>query len=154
MKTTLRYLKDQVWFCPELNKTGTISHESDGNISFDFVDENGNPRRRIWNSWNVVLLEPTAPLTEQEVHIKLGQIRERRSKITKPPWILMPEVCGPEGQGVYQRETIGLICEVGDPYPRGNNHPQENMEFIVNTPDDIDFLLQVYDELKQKTSLE
>lgn len=85
----------------------------------------------------------------EETKVRLKQIRERRSKITKPPWILMPELCGPEGQGVYQQESIGRICEVGDPYPRGDNRPQENMEFIVNAPDDIDFLLRLVEEKTQ-----
>ena len=68
-------------------------------------------------------------------------IKARRAAITEPPWILIPELCGPEGQGVFQAASLGCICEVGDPYPRGDNCPQENMEFIANAPNDIDALL-------------
>jgi hypothetical protein len=49
------------------------------------------------------------------------------------PWVLMPKRCGPDGQGVFTAD-MGPICEVGDPYPRGDNHPQENMAFIAVAP--------------------
>ena len=52
-------------------------------------------------------------------------------KATPGPWIVMPEKCGPDGQTVYQEESLGPICDVGDPYPRGGNHPTENMHFIA-----------------------
>lgn len=81
-----------------------------------------------------------------EANERLKEIKERRAKITKPPWILMPELCGPEGQGIYQQESMGIICEVGDPYPRGGNRPQETMEFLVNAPDDIDFLMSLVEK--------
>lgn len=32
---------------------------------------------------------------------------------------------------VISEENGGPICEVGDPYPRGDNHPKENMQFIA-----------------------
>lgn len=56
-------------------------------------------------------------------------------RVTPGPWFIAPKKCGPEGQGVYQESSLGLICEVGDPYPRGDNHPQENMEFIATARD-------------------
>lgn len=52
-------------------------------------------------------------------------------RTTPGEWFLCPAECGPEGQGVYHRETLGKICEVGDPYPHDANRPQENMEFVV-----------------------
>lgn len=77
---------------------------------------------------------------------RLEEIEKRLDAITPPPWILMPELCGPEGQGVYEDATMGPICEVGDPYPRGSNNPQENMEFIVNAPEDMRWLLETVKE--------
>lgn len=62
---------------------------------------------------------------------ELKRLKELCEQATPGPWVLAPELCGPEGQGVYHKESLGLICEVGDPYPRGDNHPQENMELIV-----------------------
>lgn len=53
------------------------------------------------------------------------------NKATGGPWILFPEKCGPEGQWVLHEDGGGEICEVGDPYPRGDNKPQQNMEFIA-----------------------
>lgn len=53
----------------------------------------------------------------------------------------MPEKCGPEGQAVYEEASFGPICEVGDPYPRSSNRPQENMEFITSAPEDVDWLI-------------
>jgi hypothetical protein len=32
---------------------------------------------------------------------------------------------------VYQVDSGGPICDVSDPYPRGDNKPQENMMFIA-----------------------
>ena len=52
-------------------------------------------------------------------------------KATPGKWSLWPEKCGPEGQSVIHDDTGGVICDVGDPYPRGANRPQQNMEFIV-----------------------
>lgn len=77
-----------------------------------------------------------AMMTDSE----LAAIAARRAKITPPPWMLMPELCGPNGQGIFNGD-LGCIVEVGDPYPRGDNHPQENMVFLVNAPADIDALL-------------
>ncbi len=78
---------------------------------------------------------------------RLDEIEERLNAITPPPWILMPELCGPGGQGVYELDSMGPICEVGDPYPRSSNHPQENMEFIVNAPEDIRWLVDTVKEV-------
>lgn len=53
---------------------------------------------------------------------------------TAGPWEVMPKLCGPDGQGVYTMDPPsegGKVCEVGDPYPRGGNNPQESMEFIA-----------------------
>ena len=50
---------------------------------------------------------------------------------TPGPWIVLPETCGPDGQAVYEADSGGIVCEVGDPYPRGNNRPSENMRFIA-----------------------
>lgn len=71
-------------------------------------------------------------------------ITARLAAITPPPWILLPPLCGPDGQGVYN-EDGGCICEVGDPYPRGDNHPQANMTFIAHAPADIAALLALVD---------
>lgn len=56
---------------------------------------------------------------------------EMCNKATPGPWMVWPGFCGPDGQTVYQEESGGPICDVADPYPRGDNHPQENMEFIA-----------------------
>lgn len=79
---------------------------------------------------------------------RLEAIRQRAENATPGPWILSPEKCGPEGQGVYEAESFGHICEVGDPYPRGNNRPQENMEFIAHARTDIPALLDHIAELE------
>lgn len=50
---------------------------------------------------------------------------------TAGPWEVAPDVCGPEGMAVYETEDYGCICEVGDPYARGNNRPAENMRMIA-----------------------
>lgn len=52
-------------------------------------------------------------------------------KATPGPWIALPETCGPDGMEVYQEESMGCICIVGDPRPRGENRPTENMHFIA-----------------------
>ena len=52
-------------------------------------------------------------------------------KATPGPWIALPETCGPDGMEVYQEESMGCICLVGDPCPRGENRPTENMHFIA-----------------------
>ena len=71
---------------------------------------------------------------------------------TPGPWHLAPPKCGPDGQGVYAND-LGCVCEVGDPYPRGNNHPQENMEFIAEArtgwPEAIQRALDAEAELQQ-----
>ncbi len=53
------------------------------------------------------------------------------NKATLGPWEVFPPLCGPEGQTVYQVDSGGPICDVSDPYPRGDNKPQENMMFIA-----------------------
>ena len=72
---------------------------------------------------------------------RLAEIEARCNAATPGPWTLMPEMCGPDGQGVYEESGLGIICEVGDPYPRGDNHPQENMEFIAAARADVPDLL-------------
>lgn len=81
--------------------------------------------------------------TDREV-----EIIERLKKITPLPWFLEPENCGPGGQGIFN-EDGGPIVEVGDPYPRGNNHPQENMDFIVHAPEDVEWLLTELTRLRE-----
>jgi hypothetical protein len=56
---------------------------------------------------------------------------------TPGPWEHSPrEDCGPAGDwGVWQADGGGQICYVGDPYPRGDNHPYENMVLIAAAPD-------------------
>lgn len=78
---------------------------------------------------------------------ELEAIRARAEEATPGPWIVMPELCGTDGQGVYHAESLGPICEVGDPYPRGDNRPQENMTFIAHAREDIPALLADRDEL-------
>lgn len=79
---------------------------------------------------------------------RLAEIKQRLSGITPPPWILMPPLCGPDGQGVYHAESMGLICEVGDPYPRGDNAPQENMTLIAHAADDLAWLVRRVEALE------
>jgi hypothetical protein len=52
-------------------------------------------------------------------------------KATPGPWIALPAMCGPDGMEVYQVESMGCICLVGDPRPRGENRPTANMHFIA-----------------------
>ncbi|MDF1510703.1 hypothetical protein PZE06_21440 [Robertmurraya sp. DFI.2.37] len=78
----------------------------------------------------------------------LQAIKERAEKATAGPRVLAPELCGPEGQGVYEPDSFGCICEVGDPYPRGNNRPQENMEFIANAREDVPKLVAEVERLR------
>jgi len=63
--------------------------------------------------------------------------KARCEAATSGPWVLSPPLCGPDGQGVYQLSSGGPICDVGDPYPRGENRPQENMEFIAEARTDL-----------------
>lgn len=44
---------------------------------------------------------------------------------TPGPWAVGSEL------SVYQAALGGTICDVGDPYPRGDNRPCENMRFIA-----------------------
>lgn len=80
---------------------------------------------------------------------QLSAIKERVAKATPGPWLVAPEKCGPEGQGVYESDGFGCICEVGDPYPRGSNRPQENMEFIANAREDVPALVAEVERLRE-----
>ncbi|KYG89020.1 hypothetical protein A0U40_13415 [[Bacillus] sp. KCTC 13219] len=80
--------------------------------------------------------------------MNIEAIKERVAKATPGPWIIEPEKCGPEGQGVFETDSFGCICEVGDPYPRGNNRPQENMEFIAHAREDVPALIAEVERLK------
>lgn len=55
---------------------------------------------------------------------------------TPGPWQASDKSeCGPDADwGVFTRDG-GQICYVGDPYPRGDNHPYENMVLIAAAPD-------------------
>jgi len=68
--------------------------------------------------------------------LNLDALAEKANAATPGPWLVAPEVCGPEGMGVYN-EDGGPICEVGDPYPRGKNHPTENMRYIAAFSPDV-----------------
>lgn len=83
-------------------------------------------------------------------HEQLNAIKQRTEKATPGPWIVAPEKCGPEGQGVYESDSFGCICEVGDPYPRGNNRPQENMEFIAHAREDVPTLVVEVERLRKE----
>lgn len=83
---------------------------------------------------------------------QLNAIKERVAKATPGPWLVAPEKCGPEGQGVYESDGFGCICEVGDPYPRGNNRPQDNMEFIAHTREDVPLLVSEIERLRKALS--
>ena len=80
---------------------------------------------------------------------QLNTIKQRVEKTTPGPWIVAPEKCGPEGQSVYESDSFGWICEVGDPYPRGNNRPQENMEFIAHAREDVPALVAEIERLRE-----
>lgn len=83
-------------------------------------------------------------------------IQQRAEKATLGPWILAPELCGPDGQGVYTTGG-GKICEVGDAYPRGDNNPQESMDFITHAREDIpalcQALLDAWEEIERKVQV-
>jgi hypothetical protein len=82
---------------------------------------------------------------------RVEAIHERWKSTTQGTWVVMPPVCGPDGQGVYHDESMGLICEVGDPYPRGDNRPQENMEFIAFAHADVPWLCEQLLALRKGT---
>lgn len=90
-----------------------------------------------------------AKLTNEQ----LAEIRKRAEAATGGPWVVSPDKCGPEGQGVFNEEDFGCICEVGDPYPRGNNKPTENMNFIASARTDIPALLDMIAELQAENKL-
>ena len=71
---------------------------------------------------------------------RLNEIEARANAATRGPWHVAPELCGPDGQGVYT-EDFGPVCEVGDPYPRGDNNPQESMYFIAHARTDVPALV-------------
>jgi hypothetical protein len=71
---------------------------------------------------------------------ELDAILARADAATPAPWFVLPERCGPDGQGIFN-EDGGCICEVGDPYKRGDNHPQENMVFIAASRTDVPTLV-------------
>lgn len=73
--------------------------------------------------------------------LDLDAIEARANAATEGPWIIVPEKCGPDGQGVFTAEEFGHVCEVGDPYPRGANRPQESMEFIAAAREDVPALV-------------
>ena len=74
-------------------------------------------------------------------------------KATSGPWRCLPEVCTIEGMGVYNEADMGCIVEVGDPYPRGNNRPTENLQFIAKArtllPQALDALEEAHREIAQ-----
>lgn len=80
--------------------------------------------------------------------LDLRPIRERAEAATAGPWRVAPEYCGPDGQGVYQVESGGCVCEVGDPYPRGGNRPGESMRFIAHARADVPALLAEVERLR------
>jgi len=60
------------------------------------------------------------------------------------------ERCGSRGDwGVSQVESGEPICWVGDPYPRGDNHPYENMVLISLLPDLARLCIQQHEALEQ-----
>ena len=65
---------------------------------------------------------------------------------TPGPWVAdPPEAFGPDGHaGVWHEESGGPICWVGDPYPRGDNHPVENMRLIAAAPEQLAALEAAY----------
>lgn len=85
--------------------------------------------------------------------LDLEAIKRRRAAITPLPWALVPEVCGPDGQMLVQVTSMGCIVEVGDPYPRGDNRPQENMAFFLHAPTDIDALLAEVERLREAKAI-
>ena len=68
---------------------------------------------------------------------RLAAMQARCDAATRGPWIVMPDVCGPDGMGVYQEHSLGQICEVADPYPRVGNRPTENMVFTAHARTDL-----------------
>lgn len=80
---------------------------------------------------------------------KIEEIKKSLESISPWPWHLAPEQCGIDGQGVYC-SSLGLVAEVGDPYPRGDNNPEYNMPFIRSAPEVISELLA---EIKRLSNL-
>lgn len=72
------------------------------------------------------------PFTDAE----LDAFEALANAATHGPWIVAPEHCDDDGQGVYTDPGAeccgaGKVCEVGDPYARGCNNPEESMRFIA-----------------------
>lgn len=71
---------------------------------------------------------------DQKTHDWLEAIEARCAAATPGPW----EV---DGLTVFETKTGGMVYDVGDPSPRGSNHPKENMEFAAHARTDIPALL-------------
>lgn len=85
--------------------------------------------------------------TEPAEALDLAAIKARAEGATHGPWILAPVLCGPNGQGVYCPD-LGKVAEVGDPYPRQCNNPQESMEFIAHARTDVPALVAEVERLR------
>jgi hypothetical protein len=84
----------------------------------------------------------------------LKALMELSTKVTPLPWDSDPSgvFCNnPDADGMggeilepHDPKTppIGGIGRVGDPYPRGDNHPAENMRFIVAACNTVPSLIQ------------
>lgn len=66
------------------------------------------------------------------------------AQFTPGPWMHdKPADCGSEPTwGVWDTNSGGPICFVGDPYPRGENAPFENMVAIAALPWMYDALMR------------
>lgn len=65
---------------------------------------------------------------------------ERLAKAATPgPWMADDvQERGSDGRwGVWHVASLGPICRVGDPYPRGDNNPSENMDYIAALSPDV-----------------
>lgn len=65
---------------------------------------------------------------------RLAELRALAESATPGPWEPTPDDMLSEGLGVVTFHPDGMggpVCEMSDPYPRGINHPVENMRFIA-----------------------
>jgi hypothetical protein len=83
---------------------------------------------------------------------EIEAIRERRSKITPPPWIHDAWAVGSSSHFITQPTAEHrVLCECKLDQTHGmDHHPRHDFEFIESAPDDIDMLLAALDAANDK----
>lgn len=84
--------------------------------------------------------------------LDLDAIQARADAATPGPWHLDDEHIGVWTSAVDA--PGGAICEPSDPYPRGLNHPLENMRFVTHARQDIPALVAEVRRLRDQLAYE